>query len=77
MAHKKYYGYKKPHEYYEVTFWADKGKEGTALYFIYEDGRCGMNKYYWGSDMKQTTFGMKRTRRNSCCVLAPIMERIW
>lgn len=32
MAHKKYYGYKKPHEYYEVTFWADNGKEGTALY---------------------------------------------
>ena len=51
MAHKKYYGYKKPHEHYEVTFWADKGEEGIALYFIYDDGRCCMNKYYWGSDL--------------------------
>lgn len=50
MAH-KYYGYKKPHVHYEVTFWADKSKEGIALYFIYDDGRCGMNKYYWGSDI--------------------------
>ena len=51
MGHKKYYGYKPKHEHYEVTFWADKGKEGIALYFIYDDGECGMNKYYWSTDM--------------------------
>lgn len=51
MAHKNYYGYIKPHEHYEVTFWEDKGQEGIALYFVYKDGRCGMNKYCWGSDI--------------------------
>lgn len=52
MGHKKYYGYKKPDEHYEITFWADKGKEGIALYFIYDNGVCGMNKYYWGTEME-------------------------
>lgn len=51
MAHEKYYGYKPKHEYYEVTFCEDKGKEGVALYFIYKDGECSMNKFYWGSEM--------------------------
>lgn len=51
MAHKKYYGYKPKHEHYEVTFYEDIGKEGIALYFIYEDGEYGMNKYFWGTDM--------------------------
>ena len=50
MGRKKYYGYKKPDEHYEVTFWADKGKQGTALYFIYDNGVCTMNKYYWGTE---------------------------
>ena len=60
MAHKKYYGYIKPHEHYEVTFWEDKGQEGIALYFVFEDGRCGMNKYYWGSDIDYVSFHLNQ-----------------
>ena len=51
MGHMKYYGYKKPDEHYEITFCADKGKEGIALYFIYNNGVCVMSKYYWGNEM--------------------------
>ena len=51
MGHMKYYGYKKPDDHYEITFCADKGKEGIALYFIYNNGVCVMSKYYWGNEM--------------------------
>lgn len=51
MAHKKYYGYKKPNEYYSVTFRNDEGKEGIALYFNYNNGVCSMNKHYWGAEL--------------------------
>lgn len=51
MAHKKYYGYKPKHEHYEVVLYEEKGKVGEHLDFVYEDGRCGMNHYYWGSEL--------------------------
>ena len=51
MGHKKYYGYKPPHEHYEVEFHKDMGKVGQSLDFVYDNGRCGMNHYYWGSEM--------------------------
>lgn len=51
MGHKKYYGYKPKHEHYEVTLYEKEGKVGELLDFVYEDGRCGMNHYYWGSEI--------------------------
>lgn len=48
MGHKKYYGYKPPFEHYEVEFHKDTGKIGQSLDFVYENGCCGMNHYYWG-----------------------------
>lgn len=51
MAHKKYYGYKPKHEHFSVVLY-EKGEEvGELLDFVYEDGRCGMNHYYWGSEI--------------------------
>lgn len=52
MGHKKYYGYKPPFEHYAVEFHRDTGKIGESLDFVYENGRCGMNHYYWGSEME-------------------------
>lgn len=51
MGHKKYYGYKPKHEHYEVTIYEKKGKVGEHLDFVYEDGECGMNHYFWGSEI--------------------------
>ena len=51
MGHKKYYGYKPKHEHYSVVLYENKGKVGELLDFVYEDGRCGMNHYYWGSEI--------------------------
>lgn len=52
MGHKKYYGYKPKHEHYEVVLHEVEGKVGNLLDFVYDDGRCGMNHYYWGSEME-------------------------
>ena len=52
MGHKKYYGYKPPFEHYEVDFHKGTGEIGQSLDFVYENGRCGMNHYYWGSEME-------------------------
>lgn len=52
MVHKKYYGYKPKFEHYSVVLFEEKGKVGQFLDFVYENGRCGMNHYYWGSDME-------------------------
>ena len=49
MPHKKHYGHKPKHEHYEVVLHEEKGKIGDFLDFVFEDGRCGMNHYYWGS----------------------------
>ncbi len=49
MGHKKYYGYKPKHEHYSVVLYEEKGEVGELLDFVYEDGRCGMNHYFWGS----------------------------
>ena len=51
MAHKKYYGYKPKHEHYSVILHETGTKVGDILDFVYEDGRCGMNHYYWGSEI--------------------------
>jgi hypothetical protein len=51
MGHKKYYGYKPKHEHYEVVLHEVEGKVGNLLDFVYDDGQCGMNHYYWGSEM--------------------------
>ena len=51
MAHKKYYGYKPKHEHYSVVLHEKEGEVGDLLDFVYEDGRCGMNHYYWGSEI--------------------------
>jgi len=51
MAHKKYYGFKPKYEHYEVVLYEVKGKVGELLDFVYENGRCGMNHYYWGSEI--------------------------
>ena len=51
MAHKKYYRYNPKHEYYSVVLHEKKGKVGDFLDFVYEDGRCGMNHYYWGGEV--------------------------
>ena len=53
MGSKKQKDNKPPHEYYEVDFHNDTGKKiGEALDFSYEDGRCCMSHYYWGSEME-------------------------
>lgn len=52
MGHKKYYGYKPPFEHYAVEFHGNTGKIGQFLDFVYENGCCGMNHYYWGSEME-------------------------
>ena len=51
MAHKKYYGYKPKHEHYSVVLHEEEGKVRDLLDFVYEDGHCGMNHYYWGSEI--------------------------
>lgn len=51
MAHKKYYGYKPKLEHYSVVLHEEEGEVGDLLDFVYEDGRCGMNHYYWGSEI--------------------------
>ena len=51
MGHNKYYGYKPKHEHYSVVLYEAKGKVGELLDFVYEDGRCGMNHYFWGSEI--------------------------
>lgn len=51
MGRKKYYGYKPKHEYYSVVLYEETGKVGELLDFIYEDGCCGMNHYFWGSEI--------------------------
>ena len=51
MAHKKYYGYKPKHEHYSVILHETGTKVGDILDFVYEDGRCGMIHYYWGSEI--------------------------
>lgn len=51
MAHKKYYGYKPKHEHFSVVLYETGEKVGELLDFVYEDGRCGMNHYYWGSEI--------------------------
>lgn len=51
MSHKKYYGYKPKHEYYSVVLHERKSKVGDLLNFVFEDGCCGMNHYYWGSEI--------------------------
>lgn len=51
MAHVKYYGYKPKHEHCKVVLHEVEGKVGNLLEFVYEDGRCRMNHYYWGSDL--------------------------
>ena len=51
MAHRKYYGYKPKYEYYSVVLFEKEGEVGQLLNFVYANGRCGMNHYYWGSDM--------------------------
>ena len=52
MGHQKYYGYRPKFEHYEVVLYEEKGKVGQMLDFVYENGRCGMNHYYWGSKME-------------------------
>ena len=51
MGHKKYYGYKPKHKHYSVVLHEVGGEIGDLLDFVYEDGRCGMNHYYWGSEI--------------------------
>lgn len=51
MAHKKYYGYKPKHEHYSVVLHEEEGEVGDLLDFVYEDGHCGMNHYFWGSEI--------------------------
>lgn len=51
MGHKKYYGYKPKHEHYSVILYETGTKVGDIIDFVYEDGCCGMNHYYWGSDI--------------------------
>lgn len=51
MERKKYDGYKLKHEYYSVILYEICTKVGDILDFVYEDGRCGMKHYYWGSEM--------------------------
>lgn len=51
MAHKKYYGYKPKHEHYSVILHEIGTKVGDIIDFVYDDGRCGMNHYYWGSEI--------------------------
>ena len=54
MGHKKYYGYKpkpKTIEHYEVALYNKEGKVGETIDFVYEEGRCGMNHYFWGSEL--------------------------
>lgn len=53
MGHKKYYGYKpkeKQPEHYEVMLYEKQGQVGESIDFVYEEGRCGMNHYYWGGE---------------------------
>ena len=51
MERKKYDGYKPKHEHYSMILYKIGMKVGYILDFVYEDGRCGMNHYYWGSEM--------------------------
>lgn len=37
-------------EHYEVVLYEKEGDEGEAISFVYEDGKCGMNHYYWGGE---------------------------
>lgn len=51
MGHKKDYRYKPKHEHYSVILRETGTKVGEILDFVYKDGRCGMNHYYWGSEI--------------------------
>ncbi len=51
MGRKKYYGYKPMHERYDVVLYEKKGTIGELIDFVFENGHCGMNHYYWGSEM--------------------------
>ena len=54
MSHKKYYGYKKPAEYYSVKFQDDtsEGRKdmGTLLFAGYADEKFYMVKVNWGAE---------------------------
>lgn len=52
MAHKKYYGYKPKFEYHQVVLYEKKGKMGEKIDFVYDNGRCFIYHYYWGSEME-------------------------
>lgn len=47
---KNHTNYKPKHEYYSVVLYEKKGDVGELLDFVFEDGRCGMNHYFWGSE---------------------------
>lgn len=42
---------KKRPELYSVVLYEVKGAVGEQLEFVYENGRCGMNHYFWGSEL--------------------------
>ncbi|MBQ4485347.1 MAG: hypothetical protein II934_10180 [Prevotella sp.] len=74
------------HEHYEVTIYEKKGIVGEHLDFVYEDGECGMNHYFWGSEIdyeynrhgevEKTGILMRRTPRKSCSALEHGTPRI-
>lgn len=53
MSHKKYYGYKKPNEYYSITFHDDAANGrvdmGTLFAIGYQDEQFYMVKVNWGA----------------------------
>ena len=55
MSHKKYYGYKKPQEWYSIKFRDDAAdsRVGTLFAIGYQDEKFYMVKVNWGAEEEE------------------------